>query len=73
MDQRILANSPIIQDFHYGPFGCADYSNQNFHFGTQAASSVHLIASFASRSKQVNFPLVEFQYLQDASKPPFCP
>ena len=48
MDQRILANSPIIQDFHYGPFGCADYSDQNFHFGAQAASSVHLIASFAA-------------------------
>jgi hypothetical protein len=54
MDQRILANSAIIQDFHYGPSGCAD-SNQNFHFGTQAASSVHLIASFAAVQSKLIF------------------
>jgi hypothetical protein len=69
MDQRILANSAIIQDFHYGPSGCAD-SNQNFHFGTQAASSVHLIASFAAvQSKLISLSWSFSIYRTPPSRP----
>src|ERR1039457_381570 len=46
---------------------------QNFHFGTQVADSIHLIASFGTVQSKFISHLVEFQYLQDASNPPFCP
>src|ERR1035438_4077933 len=48
--------------------------SQNFHFGTQVARSIHLIASFAAIFRASLFPISwSLQYLQDASKPRFCP
>src|ERR1022692_1814505 len=48
--------------------------SQNFHFGTQVARSIHLIASFGAIFRASLFPISwSLQYLQDASKPRFCP